>query len=503
MNETTMQRTPTTIPGLDRLLGGGVFRGGIYIVQGAPGSGKTILANQLCFGHAAAGGRALYVTLLAESHSRMIGHLENLAFFDRAAIPDRVTYLSAFRTLEDDGLKGLVDMLRREIRSKRISLLVLDGLVSAEETATSPRELKKFIHELQTQAGLTDCTMFLLTSAYMGQRMVSAEHTMVDGLVELQSSTYGRQSERELQIHKFRGGAMIRGLHSYVICDNGIEVYPRTEALYAKPSRAETADGPTVSIGIPVLDGMMGGGPSVHSTTLLLGPAGIGKSTVGLQFLGHTDEPGLYFSFNESPQSVLVKAKGLKLPVAQRIKDGQVRVHWQPVTEAVVDAVCDRLLRTVEQNGIRRLFIDGVDGFAKLSTDTTRIGPLLTALSNELRARSVTTLSTAEMDLAGIVPGQPLAGMAVRDMSPVADNIIVMRYVGAHSHLHRLVAALKVREGRTSMEFRRFRLEPGGLHIEADAAVAERLLRGLEERPEEAQALQSAPHIPDHLGRGE
>ena len=108
-------RVPTGIAGLDKILGGGLFRGGIYIVQGAPGAGKTILTNQICFHQAAGEGRALFVTLLAENHARMIGNISALSFFDQSAIPDRVTYLSAFSELRESGLKGLAALLRREI----------------------------------------------------------------------------------------------------------------------------------------------------------------------------------------------------------------------------------------------------------------------------------------------------------------------------------------------------------------------------------------------------
>src|ERR1700709_252101 len=99
-------RFSTGIPGLDTILGGGVFEGGIYIIQGAPGAGKTILGNQICFAHAAGDRNALYITLLAESHARMIGHMRRLGFFDEAAIPDRMSYVGAFKTLEDGGLAG-------------------------------------------------------------------------------------------------------------------------------------------------------------------------------------------------------------------------------------------------------------------------------------------------------------------------------------------------------------------------------------------------------------
>ena len=156
-----LEKMPSGIEGLDVILRGGFLQGGITIVQGKPGAGKTILGNQLCFGHAAAGGRALYVTLLAESHARMLLHIGNLAFFRNSAIPDQLLYVSAFPVLEAEGIRGLLALLRREVSAFEATLLVLDGLVAAEKAASSDMEFKKFIHELQTHATAANCQMFL------------------------------------------------------------------------------------------------------------------------------------------------------------------------------------------------------------------------------------------------------------------------------------------------------------------------------------------------------
>ena len=128
-------------------------------------------------------------------------------------------------------------------------MLVLDGLITVHEKARSDLELKKFIHELQTQAGFSGCTMFLLTSAFDTDQF-PPEHTMVDGLIELQNSLQGRRSERDLQVHKLRGSWFMGGRHSYRITQAGYEIYPRTEALLETPSIFDSADGPKVPIGI-------------------------------------------------------------------------------------------------------------------------------------------------------------------------------------------------------------------------------------------------------------
>jgi circadian clock protein KaiC len=123
-----LKRIPTGVPGLDAVLRGGFLRGGIFIIQGSPGAGKTILGNQICFHHVAKGGRALYVTLLAENHARMLLHIGQLGFFEEAAIPDRLYYVSAYRVLEQEGLPAVLNLLRREVQAREASILVLDGL---------------------------------------------------------------------------------------------------------------------------------------------------------------------------------------------------------------------------------------------------------------------------------------------------------------------------------------------------------------------------------------
>jgi circadian clock protein KaiC len=257
-DEAVFARVPAGIPGLDTILGGGFMRGGIYIIQGDPGAGKTILTNQICFNHIAsvAGGCALFVTLLAENHARMTGNLRGLSFFDAGVIPDKLTYLSAWGELRDSGLKSVLDLLRREIKRRRCSILVLDGLVSAQANAPSDQSFKEFVHNLQEIALATDCTMFLNTN--VGKREVSPEQTMVDGIIELNNRDYGWRSESDLQVRKFRGSGFLRGRHAYKITDAGVVVYPRIEALLARPSRPEENGSQRTPSGIAKLDDLLG-----------------------------------------------------------------------------------------------------------------------------------------------------------------------------------------------------------------------------------------------------
>jgi circadian clock protein KaiC len=331
---------------------------------------------------------------------------------------------------------------------------------------------------------------------------VSAEHTMVDGIFELQSRLYGRRAEREIQVHKFRGSESLSGVHSFSITGSGMTVYPRVESLYARPSLPEQADGPFISIGVPGIDSMLGGGVTRHSNTLVLGPAGTGKTTLGLHFLGaESAGRGIFFSFSETPSVLQAKAKALGLPVAALMSSGEVQTLWQPVTEALLDEVCARLLRAVREHRADRLFLDGADGLGKLTAEQGRISAVLTAMSNELRSLAVTTLSTAETDLAGVVPGQPLAGLSVRDHSPIAENIIVLRHATILSQTHRLMTVVKAREGKAEMHFRRYGIGSHGIELDGDSSRAEDILMQIATRREGGPA--TSPPLADPLGRGD
>lgn len=469
-----LERIPTRVPGLDNILSGGLLRGGIFIIQGSPGAGKTILGNQICFRHVANGGRALYVTLLAENHARMLLHLGQLSFFEETVIPDRLYYISAFRALEEEGLTGVLQLLRHEVQAHDAGILVLDGFSAIEEATPSVREFKKFIHQLQAHAAIANCTMILLS----GAKPASAEHTLVDGVIELQTKLYGRRAERSLQVHKLRGSGYMRGEHSFRITGDGIIVYPRTEALLASPSPVDRVTGPPTTTGLAQLDRITGGGFPHRSTALLVGPPGIGKTTLGLHFLSQCDEKnrGLHFGFYETPAAIADKARALGLPLERLIAEGHVEVLWQTPTEGLLDEACHRLIEAVRSKRIRRLFIDGLEGFERLTTERERLEHIFAAFNNEFRGRDVSTLYTSEVDLIGSVAGLPFSGLPLQGASCVAEIILVMRYVELRSELHRMISVLKVRDLEINPALHRFAITNQGIVIETDPNSAEKIL---------------------------
>ena len=471
-------RLPTGIAGLDMILHGGLMPGDMYLVSGPAGAGKTVLGNQVSFHHVAAGGRVVYVTLLAETHARMFSHLRSMTFFRPEVIGEALYYLSGYAALEEDGLHGLVDLLRRVIRERRASLLVIDGLETAAAAADAHLVLRRFIHELHSFTETVGCTALLLAIPGPGPGTFSAEQAMVDGLIELHDIRSGLRALREIVVAKLRGSAYLRGGHRFAITDAGLRVYPRTEALLASPPEAAAGERAACGFDIPRLDEMLGGGLLSGSTTMLFGSPGSGKTVLGLHFLAagaRQEQPGLYFGFYETPARVAGKADDLGLDFSGLLDRRRLTVLWQPSLENTLDALAERLLRAVREHGIQRLFVDGVNGFRTAADGPARFAPVWTALCHELRAAGVTTLFSAQT---GVFFG-PEVALPLEGVAELVDSIIFLRYVELRSQLYRLISILKVLESPYDSTIREFHIGPNGIDVAASFESAEAILTGL------------------------
>ncbi len=471
-------RLPSGLSGLDRVLLGGFVRNGLYIIQGSPGAGKTTLSNQICYAYAASGGRALYVTLLSEQHERLLANLRQFAFFDEARVGREISYVSAFQLLERDGLAGLLTMLRREIVTQAAGVLVLDGLVATEAYVASELELKKFIHELQTLAAAADCTMFLLTSTGHGDEAADqrAEHTMVDGIITLRDTTYAWRVERDLQVRKFRGSDHLGGRHAVRISAEGITVWPRIEALPLPGDLRVRSAHEKLSTGVADLDDMLHGGLPSGSSTVVLGPTGAGKTCLALQFLSccSADEPGLMLSFYETPQQLLARATAIARHLPALVADGLVSFLWQGPSEDLIDRVAGDLLERIRSSGIRRVAIDGLLGFEDMTVQPERIVLFYRALTSQMREMGVTTLCTAEVpELVGPVSRPPLSRL-----TPIAENLLMLRNVEQHGVLKRVVSVMKLRDSSFDTRLRTFEIGAGGIVLIDDEGAGTASGRG-------------------------
>lgn len=454
------ERLPTGIAGFDSILHGGLFHGGVYLVTGQPGAGKTVFGNQVCFAHARAGGKVVYCTLLAESHGRMLSNIRKLSFFDEQLLGQGMTYIEGFGTLEQEGLDGTLKLLRETVRDRGANLLVVDGTITAEKMSPSDIAFKKFIQGLKSWGEIVGVTVILLTSS--GSELadgVQPEHTMVDGVVQLINRPSGMRMMRELCVRKFRGSSYVEGFHSYNITGDGITAWPRLEAQLSTAGPSGLSD-ERVPFGVAALDDMLDGGVRRRTLTLLVGATGVGKTQLGLQFLAHgvtLGEPCLYFGLFEPPSLIHEMAERLG---ATGPTDGKLlSIVWQPDTERLLDALACDLLHAVESTGAKRLFIDGMVAFKTAAADIDRLPGFFAALTNELRRCDVTTMLSEE--LRDVVEGKLY--VPVDNISPNCDNIIFLRQVERAEELVRELAVVKTRASRHARAPRRFDLTDSGI----------------------------------------
>jgi circadian clock protein KaiC len=463
-----LTRIATGVPGLDEVTGGGLLRSGVYILQGAPGAGKTIMANQIVHGHAAAGGQVVYVTMLAESHARLLQHMEGFTFFDPSALPQKVYYVSAFDALRSAGLKGVVELLRTEMRSRGAGIVVLDGLVAADSTAASDEDLKLFISDIQAHSTLAGCTTLLLASEH-ADRPVRAEHTMVDGILLLRERAYGPRRERSLEVVKFRGSGTLRGNHAFQIGEGGITVYPRLEAV-SSPDIGDAVGSGSLSTGVATLDAMFDiGGYAQGSVTALSGPSGSGKTTLALHYAAAASEQekALFCGFYESPQLLLRAADVLGIGLRRQADAGHVRfVSWR-FGENLLDALATQVLTEVNRTGARRVVIDGVGGFIAAPAYRERGGAFVAALLNELRRLGATTLVTIEE---GDASGE--RAVDTPTLSSISDNLLCLD-LRREFAVRRFASIRKTRVSRCDLRVREMVLRDAGLElVEPDAAAS-------------------------------
>jgi len=312
--------------------------------------------------------------------------------------------------------------------------------------------------------------VFLLTNP--NEQKPSSEETMVDGIINLGTTMHEWRSVRELCVRKLRCSAYLQGVHSYDITQDGIVVYPRLETLIS-PTTDLNGDVRRVSSGNLPLDAMLGGGFPSCSSTMVIGPSGTGKTTLGLQFLSQSsaEEPGLLFGFYETPARIRTKVRSVCPPMLSLLDASHVQMLWQAPTDQLLDELADLMLRDIKQRKVKRLLIDGLGGFKK-ALRSRPIEPFFSALVHELRTQGVTTICTAEvMEIVGPTITIPLQGL-----SDVTDNHILLRFVESGASLYRLLSILKMRDSAFDSDLRQLRFLADGLELAETSGSAKSIL---------------------------
>ena len=447
------------VAGLDVVLGGGLPTGGLYLLQGLAGSGKTTLACQMGFSQARQGRKVLILTLLGESHAKMLKHFSSFSFFDKGLVGEQMVFLSAYASIKK-GLRDLLKFIVEAMATQAPHLLIIDGFRSIRNGDATDLALAEFMHSLNSLVSSMDCTTLLLSP--VEGNVTDNENTLVDGVIELSQLNRGMAVIRELQIFKIRGANHMLGKHVFDVRRDGLVVYPRFEAIAAH-SQPAAAEAGRKSVGVRSWDQRIGGGVVAGSITCLLGSPGVGKTLMGLHFINEglkNGEPCLIVGFHESPQTLVQKARGIGIELASHVASGRLQMMWQLPLEILVDDLASRMLGAIHEHKVSRLLIDGVEGIGKLVMHPERSESFLVALTNQLRVDGVTAYITEQLHYF-----RRLAPAAEPSSSSLYENIMLLEYFTVGDTNHRQVSVMKLRENDYDGANRIFTISSDGMIV--------------------------------------
>lgn len=461
------------------VLGGGLPPGSLVVVAGAPGTGKTVLAQRICFTNATDERPAIYYTTLSEPHSKMIPHLEPFSFFDREALGGRVQFQHLSGIAPNASVNAVADEIVRKAFQDRPSLVVVDSAKALHEAAGS-ESYRSVVYDLASRVAHTEAVVILVseyTSAEFGNAI---DFAVADVIIALANEPLGVFDERWLRVLKVRGSDYLAGRHPFRITGDGVTVYPRLEATHRAGARPGTA---RLSTGVAGLDDMTGGGYPEGNVTLVSGPSGAGKTVACLHFVNDgvvRGERCLILSFQESRQQLVAKSSAFGWDLEAGISNGTVHIlDLQPV-EVGLDAVAAAVRQIFETFQPQRAIIEGLADLQHAARGSDRLPDFMWAFLGLFRAVGTTTILTSETtEFFG--PTFELA----RGLSFMVDNAILFRYTELESEVRRALGVVKMRESDHVKSLVEFDIGKHGIEVKGKFAGVAGVLTGTLVRTEE------------------
>ncbi|MBY3002015.1 ATPase domain-containing protein [Rhizobium leguminosarum] len=454
--------------GLDLILAGGLPARRLYLLEGAPGSGKTTLALQFLREGVRQGEKALYITLsetkeelseVAASHGFDISEFDVFEFSSASDVFGDGREQSILHPWEME-LGETIRLIQEEVEKVQPKRVVFDSLSEMRLLSQDPLRYRRQVLALKQFFSGRDTTVILVDdmSGNASERD-SHLHSLCHGVITLERLTldFGA-ARRRLQVQKLRGVDFAAGYHDFNIRKGGLHVYPR---LIAATHHTEFT-GETIASGIGELDDLFGGGPMRGTCTLVTGPAGSGKTTVALQYLCAACARGercTVYEFDERIGTLLTRAKAFSLDLQAFIDDGTLVVQQIDPAEISPGEFAARVRREVEDRGSRLIVIDSLNGYmAAMPQEQQLILQMHELLSYLSHKGVVTFLLNPQHGLVGTMSTS-------LNISYVADTVVLLRFFEAEGRVRKAISVLKNRGGMHEDAIRELRVDRGGLRI--------------------------------------
>jgi len=465
------------VPGLDTILGGGLPELSFNIIGGAPGSGKTTFAQQMMFALATPNRKALFFTAMGEPPVKMLRYQQQFDFFDFEKVGNAVNFISLAPAVETGNYDNVLTQIREEVRAHSPSLVFIDSFRSFVQAArgnqTQVAALQLFVQQLVTHMTGWNATTFLIGEYGANDADQNPIFTVADGIIWLSQCTQRNTVSRKIQVIKMRGQRQRPGLHALRITNHGIEIFPRVLAASEPTGNERQPHAPAgrVSVGVPVLDDMLGGGLPAGYSLLVEGPSGSGKSVLATEFVAagmRQNETSVVALFEKTPSQML------NHKLDHLVQSGHVAVLNLRTLDLSVDETLHELETMIDATGATRVVIDSLSGFALALAPEFRedFRESLYRMTTVLSEKGVTLLMTNDSEASP----HPLPASAVSSAFLV-DAIIMQRFVEAEAELHSVISVIKVRGSSHSRQLREFRITSDGMDIDAKPARFKNVLR--------------------------
>ncbi|MFL5562410.1 MAG: RAD55 family ATPase [Gemmatimonadaceae bacterium] len=404
----------------DLILHGGFPCNSINIVMGQPGTGKTIFAEQLLFHNANQGRPLVYLTTLSEPLSKVVSYAQRLRFFDVNAIGSSVVYEDLGGELGASGVETLVPRITDIIKRQSPAIIIIDSFKAVHDLAESTPAMRRLVSDLAGVLSAYEVTAFLLGEYTLEQVQSYPEFAVADSIIQLERETLGVRDERYFRVLKLRGSGYLEGQHAFRIGAKGLRIFPR---LVTPSFRSYSPLLERTTSGIDGLDAMIGGGLWRGSTTLLAGPTGSGKTTMGLQFALEARRygaPALFVNFQENPSQLQRLLRSLGVDPEDAASHGFHHLYTSPV-ELQIDSIIVDIFRHIEARGVRRVVIDAVGDLITAASNPQRLHDFMYSLVQHFVVRNVTSLLNFES-----ASGVTASDDAEQRWSYMSDNVFVL-----------------------------------------------------------------------------